>query len=105
MSIDDATIAQLKAAHPKSELTEVSVGEATFVLKPPTRPQHNRFREGIVKGENVAAGATLLRDCVVWPAWDEFVKLLEAQPGREDEFVGEVRKLAVSTDKVTTKKL
>lgn len=105
MALNDAKIAELKATHAYAELTLVMIGDEDVVVKKPTRVQWTRFREGIVKGNNVAAGADLLRDVVVYPSWSEFTAFLEREPGREDEMVGKVREIASSGEKVSTKKL
>ena len=108
--MDKEKVHELKEKHGQ-HLTLLVVtttsGEHELVVKKPGREVWNRFREAIATGpkERVEGGATLIRDCLVYPEWQEFLTYVQESPAIEDEVTGEITKLARAAEKVVAKKL
>jgi hypothetical protein len=100
------TLDELKEAHVQP-LTLLGIEDEHFiVVRKPSPEEWAKFRryaqDPAVRNK---APESLLRDVLVYPAWDVFAEELKHTPGLTESFAGEVVSLAGFTQKVEKKAL
>lgn len=98
------TIEQLKHEH--GEVHKLSALGETIVVKTPTGPIFDRFKEyGSDPERRTMANVKLVGDCLVWPPRAEFDEMIRRRPGLTETFGNEVAEIGGLTRKVEREKL
>lgn len=97
-------ITRLKSEH--EELHQLTAGELTFVVVPPSRAAWQRFSERVTDdAKRLHALEQLARDCVVFPSAEAFDNVLQKKPATAAALFPKLSELAGAVEEVEAKKL
>lgn len=103
--LDQAKIAELKAAHPDLICIEVQDGQQ-LVFRKPKRLEFDQWFDNQGKGSQAALG--LAQQCLVYPTPQDFMTVLEKYPGVlmcKNGIADSITDLAGADGSTTSKKL